>query len=145
MPCGIDKMETETGIVELGKWFEEKYGITVKDLKRKIAQKSINITKSRIDFPADDKKTVVRLFRGRKKFLIQQIGCVIDRYTNEERFRYDFPLFLINEEPEIEDCISKEGLEEILTRELVDHNFEGFNEVFEEFLIKLYNWEHGVN
>jgi len=152
-------------IKDIEQWLEKNYEITVKDLKRKIAQKSIDMRKRPLDFSAiDNEILVVRLFKGGKKFLIQELCYAIDWYTNEDRFRYDFSIYPINEFPiysilgeedtngfvclvehEMGDYILKDDVEDNLIRELIDYNFKGFNEKFYEFLVKLYKWSLKVN
>jgi len=144
-------------------WFEEKYKRSINDLKNEIAKKSITFSNNNYD------SLIVREIRGRDNLIIdyhyKDEGS--DGFSDYKRFKFEFPIchyslfpsavnvyvwnkldggfYIGNKEGDVIKSLSEEKLIHNFVEDLIIKDFNDFNEIFEVFLIELYNWHHVKN
>jgi hypothetical protein len=155
----IEEMKISRKRETLDKWLKEKYKISIEDMKRKIAYKSINLTRTK-----------------KNRTLLVQMSRYGSIHIKEQKYRirvsffgsgfwFKFPIYyfhdlpsglniggldigkntkngieLLNDDGKLIRYLSKEYLKEQLLEDLMEYNFIGFNDTFDDFLNDLYEW-----
>jgi len=159
MNKGIEEMKISRKREALDKWLREKYKISIEDIKKKIAYKSINLTRTK-----KNRTLLVQMNRyGSIRIKEQKYRIRVSFFAGG--FWFKFPIYyfhdlpsglniggldigkntkngieLLNDDRELIRYLSKEDLKDQLLEDLMEYNFIGFNDTFDDFLNNLYEW-----
>jgi len=146
--------------IYIKEWFKANYTIDIIRLKNKIARQCIDF--STIKGNKTD-SLLVTLSR------YNDIMVSYHKYgfynTNKDRYHYWFSTYhyqelpsgsnlgwetakgieILNSQYKVSGYISRRVARNKLTKDLIEHNYKHFNDLFEEFLKDLYNWNHEVD